>query len=114
MPQVNYALDLGLRLGGVSADRCVVKVGDFQSFQVAQKEGTFVEIIGLRKGAVWDNQSDQFFSPTQHYAATGVMGTDVVGNSRSRCRIVNFLTARCSCCSFTFVVVPQRDAKNSK
>ena len=112
MPQVNSALDLGwLRLGGVSADRCVVKVGDFQLFQVAQKEGTFVEIIGLRKGAVWDNQSDQFFSPTQHHAATGVMGTDVVGNSRSRCRIVNFLTARCS---FTLVVVPQRDTKNSK
>lgn len=30
MPQVSYALDLGwLRLGGVSADRCVVKVGGF-------------------------------------------------------------------------------------
>ena len=62
MPQVNYALDLGwLRLGGVSADRYVVKVGDFQLFQVAQKEGTFVEIIGLRKGAVWDNPERSVF-----------------------------------------------------
>ena len=88
--------------------------GIFNRFRLPERKVPLLKSSVCERGLCGTTQSDHFFSPTQHYAATGVMGTDVVGNSRSRCRIVNFLTVRCKCRSFALGVVPQRDTKNGK